>query len=63
MSKFAETVGEFTLKELEAVSGGMKWDPNYRNPEVIDARGGSFTMLGCTITYDTSGNVTSVGRT
>ena len=63
MSKFAETVGELTIKELDAVSGGMKWDQNYRNPEVIDARGGSFTMLGCTITYDPSGKVTSVGRT
>ncbi|MGY3234159.1 hypothetical protein ACVWZ4_005321 [Bradyrhizobium sp. USDA 4472] len=63
MTKFAEIVHEFTAEELEAICGGMKWDQNYRNPEVIDARGGSFTMLGCTITYDPSGKVTSVGRT
>jgi hypothetical protein len=54
---------ELNVEELAAVSAGMKWDHNYTNKEVIDARGGSFTMLGETITYDPSGKVTSVSRT
>jgi hypothetical protein len=54
---------ELNLDELAAVSAGMKWDHNYTNKEVIDARGGYFTILGETITYDPSGKVTSVSRT
>lgn len=61
MSKHVET--SLSDDNLAAVSGGMKWDHNYTNKEVIDARGGYFTILGCTITYDPSGKVTSVGRT
>lgn len=30
--------------ELDAVSGGMKWDHNYVSKDVIDVRGGSVTV-------------------
>jgi hypothetical protein len=56
-------IRECDIDELAAVSGGMKWDHNYQSKDVIDARGGSFTILGMTITYDPSGKVTSVSHT
>ncbi len=54
---------ELAPEQLDHVTGGMKTDPNFNNPEVIDARGGYFTILGETITYDLNGKVTSVSRT
>ncbi len=56
-------IRELNGDDLAAVSGGMKWDPNYESKNVIDARGGYFTILGETITYDLNGKVTSVSRT
>ncbi len=47
--------------ELDTVSGGMKTDPNYVSKDVIDARGGSMTVWGVTLTYDIKGKVSSIG--
>ena len=46
--------------ELDAVSGGMKWDHNYVSPNVIDARGGYVKVWGVTFSYDINGKVSSV---
>jgi hypothetical protein len=54
---------ELTPEQLDLVAGGMKTDPNFKNPEVIDARGRYFTILVETITCDLNGKVTSVSRT
>lgn len=53
-------IEQLELADLDEVSGGMKWDHNHVSPNVIDARGGSFTIFGSTVTYDEKGNVTSV---
>jgi hypothetical protein len=53
-------IEQLEIADLEAVSGGMKWDRNHVSKNVIDARGGSFTFLAWTMTYDLKGNVTSV---
>lgn len=45
--------------ETVAVGGGMKWTRGTKNPDVIDARGGSFTSLGITFTKDINGNISS----
>ena len=47
------------LADLDEVIGGMKWDRNHVSKDVIDARGGSITIFGWTMTYDLKGNVTS----
>lgn len=52
---------ELNTSELDAVNGGMKWTPGTRNPDVIDARGGQFSFLGLTFTFDIKGNLSSVG--
>jgi hypothetical protein len=52
---------ELTLDELDQVSGGMKWDRDYKSPNVIDARGGQLTFLGWQVTLDVNGKVSSVG--
>ena len=52
---------ELNASELDAVSGGMKWTPGTKNPDVIDARGGQFSFLGLTFTLDIKGNISSVG--
>ncbi|CAN7236286.1 hypothetical protein LJR220_000894 [Bradyrhizobium sp. LjRoot220] len=52
---------ELNTSELEAVNGGMKWTPGTKNPDVIDARGGQFSCLGLTFTFDIKGNLSSVG--
>jgi hypothetical protein len=48
--------------EIDAVSGGMKWDRGHRSPNVIDARGGQFDLLGWRITLDINGKVSSAER-
>lgn len=53
-------IEQLEIADLEAVVGGMKWDRNHVSKDVIDARGGSFTIFGMTMTYDLKGNVTSV---
>ncbi len=47
-------------RELDQVSGGMKWDRNAESKDVIDARGGSFSFLGIIVTFDVNGKVSSV---
>ena len=47
-----------TEEQLAHVSGGMKWQP-VANPDVIDARGGQFTLLWWTFTLDVSGHISS----
>jgi hypothetical protein len=54
---------ELNADDLAMASGGMKWDHNYQSKNVVDARGGYFTILGETITYDLNGKVTSVSQT
>jgi hypothetical protein len=60
MIKDLEKSEDLTSAELSRVSGGMKWDHNYVSKDVIDARGGQYTMLGVTVTLDVNGNVSSV---
>ena len=50
---------ELTAAELERVSGGMKWDRNTANGDVIDARGGQFHTFMGTFTLDANGNISS----
>ena len=54
---------ELELCELDAVSGGMKWNRNTKNDDVIDARGGQITFWGFSVTFDVGGNISSFGRT
>lgn len=54
-------VRELTIDEIGAVCGGMKWDHNYVSENVIDARGGSLTVWGVTLTYDINGKCSSIG--
>ena len=49
-------------EELDAVSGAMKWDRNYVNKEVIDARGGQAEFMGWTFTFDINGNISSTSH-
>ena len=46
--------------ELDSISAGMKWDRNYRSPEVIDARGGYVVWLGWVATFDVNGKTSSI---
>jgi len=46
--------------ELDAVSGGMKWDHNYVSKDVIAVRGGSVTVWGVTFGFDVNGKLSSV---
>ena len=54
---------ELDAAELDAASGGMKWTPGHKSPNVIDARGGQFSFLGLTFTLDIKGHISSVGPT
>ena len=58
-----EQLFELTTSDLDQVTGGMKWDRGYVNPDVIDARGGQFNFLGLTFTLDLSGHVSSITPT
>ncbi len=56
-------IHELNVAELAAASGGMNFDwPDYYKdqPNVIDARGGSHTAWGITVTYDVNGKASSV---
>ena len=50
-------IRELSVDELDAVSAGLKWQPGTKNPDVIDARGGSVRFLGMTFTRDIHGKV------
>jgi hypothetical protein len=52
-------IRELETTELDAVSGGMKWTP-VKNDDVIDARGGQFSIFGWTFTLDAGGKISSV---
>lgn len=47
-------------EELGGVTGGLKWVPGTKNPDVVDARGGKFDFGFITVTLDRSGKVSSV---
>ncbi|WP_439925791.1 hypothetical protein [Nitrobacter sp. JJSN] len=49
------------VEEISTVSGGMKWDRNHVSNDVIDARGGSLTVWGVTMTFDINGKCSSIG--
>lgn len=51
---------ELNADMLDAVSGGMKWQPGTKNSDVIDARGGQVKILGFTVTLDIKGNPSSI---
>ncbi|OPY98199.1 hypothetical protein A5906_35315 [Bradyrhizobium sacchari] len=51
---------ELTDRELRDVSGGMKADTGVRNPDVVDARGGSMVIYGVRLTYDQNGHCSSI---
>jgi hypothetical protein len=53
-------VSMLSEEELDAVSGGFKWDHNYVSKDVIDARGGQVTVLGFNITLDVNGKPSSI---
>ena len=50
-------IRELGVDELDAVSGGLK---NYVSKDVIDARGGQFTYLGLTFSYDGNGKLSDI---
>jgi hypothetical protein len=50
---------QLTEEELDGVSGGMKWEPGTKNPDLIDARGGQIKVFGWTITLDANGKPSS----
>ena len=50
---------ELNTTDLDAVSGGMKWNPNTKNDDVIDARGGQLSLCGYSITFDINGHISS----
>src|SRR4051812_49412991 len=52
-------IRELDTTDLDAVSGGMKWSP-VKNDDVIDARGGQFSVFGWTFTLDVGGKISSV---
>jgi hypothetical protein len=54
---------ELSASDLDKVAGGMKYDRNYVSNNVIDARGGSLTLMGYTATYDLNGKMTSFSHT
>ena len=60
MIKDLEMSEDLTSAELSRVSGGMKWERNTKNDDVIDARGGQIEILGFTFTLDSKGNISSV---
>jgi len=51
---------ELDIEKLDVVAGGFKWQPNTKNDDVIDARGGQIKILGFTITLDIKGNPSSI---
>jgi hypothetical protein len=51
---------ELTESELASTIGGMKWNKNYRSPNVIDARGGSFEVCGVQFTMNVKGTISSI---
>jgi hypothetical protein len=53
-------IRELGVDELDAVSGGLKTDPNYVSKDVIDARGGQFTFLGLTFSFDGNGKLSDI---
>ena len=57
-----EICSELALDDLGAVSGGMKYQPNTKNDDVVDARGGQIEIFGFKITLDIHGDPSSVSR-
>ena len=53
-------IHELKIDELDAASGGFKWQPGTKNPDVIDARGGQTKLPGLTFTRDINGNISSI---
>jgi hypothetical protein len=53
-------VRALSADELDHVSGGMKWQRGTANPDVIDARGGQWSALFFTLTFDVNGKVSSI---
>ncbi|WP_439374726.1 hypothetical protein ACRQ5Q_26565 [Bradyrhizobium sp. PMVTL-01] len=51
---------ELTDNDLLNVSAGMKVEDGTKNPDVIDARGGSMVIYGIRLTYDLNGHCTSI---
>ena len=45
-TKQTEIVRQLSKAELNLVSGGMRWERGVRSGDVIDARGGSFSLGG-----------------
>ena len=60
MIKDLEMNEDLTITELSRVIGGMKWVPNTKNNDVIDARGGQKEILGITFTLDINGNISGI---
>ncbi|MDQ0472885.1 hypothetical protein [Labrys wisconsinensis] len=56
----ATELRDLSEDELEQIGGGMRTDPDYTSSNVIDARGGSLTVWGVTLTYDVNGKVSSI---
>ena len=51
---------ELSNEELAHATGGMKYDPTYVSSNVTDARGGQFSMLGLTFSFDVNGHISSI---
>ena len=60
MIKDLEMSEDLTSDELSRVIGGLKWDRNTENKDVIDARGGQATIGWLSVTFDINGKVSSL---
>jgi len=50
---------ELDTTDLDLAVGGMKWNRNTENPDVIDARGGQISLFGYSVTFDINGHISS----
>jgi hypothetical protein len=53
---------ELSASEVSRVSGATKWERGTKNSDVVDARGGSISMLGWVVDFDINGNASGVRR-
>jgi hypothetical protein len=52
-------IRDLAVAEHDLVSGGMKWERNTVNSDVIDARGGQIKIWFGTFTLDVHGKISS----
>ena len=51
---------ELSNEELAHATGGMKYNPDYVSANVIDARGGQFSLFGLNYSFDVNGHISDI---